>query len=131
MRRKRRATENINKLISDFMIYSYAYYKLGESLISDAEFDGICEKIKSNYNEITHPHKKLIDNLNVYSGYYLGNRYPTIVKACAIEMIKGKNNATNVDRDKRGISKPDVDQKDPENGMSDTNISFRRRKRRH
>ena len=128
----KRAATNINKLISDFMIYSFAYYELGHSFISDNEFDILCDKIKENYNKINHPHKKLIKNLNSYSGYYLKGSYPTIVKVCALEMLKDTNkNATQLDRDKRHDDKSSLDKEHRSNGRrSYPRACIRKRRRR-
>jgi len=84
-------------LISDFLIYSCAYYKYGKSLISDREFDIICDKLKDlrgskgNWDSITHMHKHLIDYemLNTTSAYNI-KEYPTIVEMIVRDEIRSK-----------------------------------------
>jgi len=78
-----------DKLVSDFLIYSCAYYKHGKSLITDAEFDEITLQIKDNYEVIDHMHKYLISQemLDTTSAYAL-EEYPLIVEVIVSNLIK-------------------------------------------
>ena len=49
-----------NQLVSWFMIASYAYYVLGEPLMSDAAFDLLVMRLKENWDTADHYHKALI-----------------------------------------------------------------------
>ena len=98
---------NINKYISEYLIYSYLYYCLNYSLISDQEFDIITVVLKDNWELVensNHPHKHLLnyDSICDSTGFDLKGKYPTIVKMTANMMINqyelnetDKNNKTN------------------------------------
>ena len=58
------ATMHPNKLISWFMIASYAYYHLDSSVMSDYDFDYLVKRILENWEDIDHPHKDLIKKTN-------------------------------------------------------------------
>ncbi len=78
---------NQGQLVSWFLIASYAYYELGEPVMSDEEFDKLVERLAEEYDDITHPHKYLIteDHLNATTGYDIN--FPTIVKNVARTII--------------------------------------------
>ena len=95
---------NINKYISEYLIYSYLYYCLNYSFISDEEFDIITVVLKDNWELVensNHPHKHLLnyDSICDSTGFDLKGKYPTIVKMTANMMIKqhelNKNNKMN------------------------------------
>ena len=79
-----------NKAVSLFMIHSYIYYVLGTAVISDLEWDNLCLYLSENIDKSNHMHKRFItgDSLNSGSGFGI-TKYPTIVKVCAIEVLKG------------------------------------------
>ena len=62
---------NPNMLVPYYLMYSYAYYKENESLISDTEYDDICKQIIDKWDNITHWHKSLLtlDALKAGTGY--------------------------------------------------------------
>ena len=78
-------------LVPYYLMYSYAYYKEGESLIEDAQFDQMCKDLIDNWDKIEHYHKHLIDldSLRAGTGYAL--QYPNRVKYAAIALIKESN----------------------------------------
>lgn len=59
-----------------FLLYSYAYYKRNVSLVTDANFDLMCEKLRDNFDKFDHRYKHLItiDDLNAGTGYAV--QYP-------------------------------------------------------
>jgi len=69
-------------------MFSYAYYKENESLIEDAEYDQICQDLITNWNDITHWHKSLLnlDSLKAGTGYDI--KYPERVVNAALTLIK-------------------------------------------
>ena len=77
-----------NQLISWFMIASYAYYRLDLNVMSDYDFDFLVERIKSNWENIDHPHKNLIEktNLDVSSGYDI--KFPKMVVGATMDYLK-------------------------------------------
>lgn len=58
-------------LISRFLVHSYLYYRLDDSIITDSEFDQLCRSILHNWDTIEHPHKFLIttEDLQAGTGY--------------------------------------------------------------
>ena len=79
---------NPNMLVPYYLMYSYAYYKENESLISDTEYDNICKQIIEKWNNITHWHKSLLtlDALKAGTGYDI--KYPNRVISAAKLLIK-------------------------------------------
>ena len=80
--------KNINMLVPYYLMYSYAYYQENESLITDSEYDQICQDLITNWNNITHWHKPLLslESLKAGTGYDI--KYPNRVVAAAIALIK-------------------------------------------
>ena len=78
-----------NQLVSWFLISSYAYYELGNPVMTDRTFDILVEKLKQNYDKADHPHKHLIteSHLNATTGYDI--KYPGIVKYSTMNYIRG------------------------------------------
>jgi NAD-dependent DNA ligase len=85
----------INKLASErlvpqYMIHSYLYYIEGTSIISDRSYDLLCIRLLSEWDDLCHPHKDLIDkeSLSSGTGFYLAEEdYPVIAKMTAREML--------------------------------------------
>ena len=79
---------NPNMLVPYYLMYSYAYYKENESLISDTEYDDICKQIIDKWDNITHWHKSLLtlDALKAGTGYDI--KYPNRVISAAKLLIK-------------------------------------------
>ena len=40
------ANETLNRLIRQFLVHSYLYYRLDESLISDQQYDEVAQKLR-------------------------------------------------------------------------------------
>ena len=80
--------KNINMLVPYYLMYSYAYYKEGESLIEDAEFDQMCKDWIDNWDKIEHYHKHLIDLDSLRAGTGYAIQYPKRVQFAAIALIK-------------------------------------------
>ena len=81
--------KNINMLVPYYLMYSYAYYKENESLITDSEYDQICQDLITNWDNITHWHKPLLslESLKAGTGYDIA-KYPNRVVSAAIALIK-------------------------------------------
>ena len=83
---------SINKLISDFLIFGCVYYEFGKSLIPDEKYDLICLELLQRFDELensNHIHKNLItkEMLVNQSCFDLSNKFPNIVKNCALDII--------------------------------------------
>ena len=79
---------NKNMLVPYYLMFSYAYYQENESLVPDAEYDQICQDLITNWNDITHWHKRLLnlDSLKAGTGYDI--KYPNRVVSAALSLIK-------------------------------------------
>jgi hypothetical protein len=82
---------NPNMLVPYYLMYSYAYYKENESLITDHEYDQICQDLITNWDNITHWHKPLLslESLKAGTGYDI--KYPNRVVGAAIALIKDRH----------------------------------------
>ena len=80
---------NPNMLVPYYLMFSYAYYKENESLIPDSEYDQICRDLITNWDNITHWHKPLLnlESLKAGTGYDIA-KYPNRVISAALSLIK-------------------------------------------
>ena len=69
-----------NRLVSWFMIGSYAYYRLGKRVMEDSDFDFLVQRLKECYNQADHPHAKLITEEHLKAGTGYDIEFPTIVR---------------------------------------------------
>ena len=79
---------NPNMLVPYYLMYSYAYYKENESLVDDTEYDQICQDLITNWDNITHWHKPLLDLESLKAGTGYDIKYPPRVVGAAIALIK-------------------------------------------
>ena len=75
-------------LVPYYLMFSYAYYQENESLISDAEYDQICNDLITNWNDITHWHKPLLNLESLKAGTGYDIKYPERVIYAALALIK-------------------------------------------
>lgn len=83
--------KNKNVCISWFLLLSYAYYQLDESLCTDSFFDKMCKWMLDNYADLEHEHKHLVtkEMLKAGSGFNLKEvDYPSRVRYSAPVLIK-------------------------------------------
>lgn len=80
--------ESLDKLVSVYMVASFCYHKLNETIISDDDYDQVCRRLLHNYDNITHQHKKYLDKgaLRAGSGFHITN-YPIIVRTVGNSMV--------------------------------------------
>ena len=79
---------NKNMLVPYYLMYSYAYYQENESLIEDAEYDQICQDLITNWDDITHWHKALLNLESLKAGTGYDIKYPNRVVSAALSLIK-------------------------------------------
>ena len=79
---------NPNMLVPYYLMFSYAYYKENESLISDSEYDQICQDLITNWDDITHWHKRLLNLESLKAGTGYDIKYPNRVVSAALSLIK-------------------------------------------
>ena len=79
---------NKNMLVPYYLMFSYAYYQENESLVPDAEYDQICLDLITNWNDITHWHKRLLNLESLKAGTGYDIKYPNRVVSAALSLIK-------------------------------------------
>jgi len=79
---------NKNMLVPYYLMFSYAYYQENETLIPDEEYDQICRDLITNWNDITHWHKPLLDLESLKAGTGYDIKYPNRVVTAALSLIK-------------------------------------------
>ena len=52
---------NPNMLVPYYLMHSFIYYEINDSIITDYEYDEICRELKDKWDDVTHYHKHLID----------------------------------------------------------------------
>jgi NAD-dependent DNA ligase len=64
---------NPNMLVPYYLMHSYIYYEINDSIITDYEYDELCRELKDKWDMITHYHKHLVDvnALGAGTGYQL------------------------------------------------------------
>lgn len=82
----------MNNPIGKYLVHSYIYYQLDNSVISDGDYDKMANYILEHYDELEHPHKHLISKDALKAGTFLlaEKDYPTIVKYTARMVKNGK-----------------------------------------
>lgn len=74
-----------------YLMCSYAYYQLDESILPDAEFDALAKQLLNEYDKWKdHPHCPTEDDLR--AGTYLGD-FPMIVEIATQIYLKGSVSA--------------------------------------
>lgn len=84
-----------NMLVPWYLITSYAYYHLDQSLVSDKVYDAICKLLLDEMDQfnIEHPNMDLIDPAALRAGtaFHLKiEDYPSRVRSVAEGMVSGK-----------------------------------------
>ena len=80
-----------NQLVSWFMMASYAYYQLNINLMSDYDFDFLVLRLRSEWDKVDHPHKKLIKKTNLDAGSGYDIEFPSMVKGATADYLKKKD----------------------------------------
>ena len=85
-------TETLNRLIRQFLVHSYLYYRLDESLISDQQYDELGQKLrKSLTSSETHANLTFKEYLGSIisaeaSGYSI-SQYPLEIISSALHLL--------------------------------------------
>lgn len=85
---------NINLIVPWYLILSYSYYCLDESLVEDYEYDELAKLFLSNYDIIKHRHKQLVSKDALRAGTLFSlreNDYPLIVRSALNIILKSKD----------------------------------------
>jgi len=94
---------NPNMLVPYYLMHSFIYYNMSDSIISDSEYDEICRELKDKWDSIEHYHKHLVDvdALGAGTGYQL--KYNKRIESASILLYNKHNEKEN----KNGNNKSD------------------------
>lgn len=81
--------KNLNMLVPWYLIAAYAYYVEDNPILSDGVFDSMAKTMLTNYDTITHRHKRLITKDFLKAGTYLG-KYPALVIGAYQDLVEGE-----------------------------------------
>lgn len=84
-------------LVPWYLMASFLYYCRDEIVISDALYDEICGALDREWDEIDHPHKKLVRRsiLSAGTGNHLReNRYPIRTRSAAMDILQHLRDGT-------------------------------------
>jgi len=82
--------KNPNMLVPYYLMHSYLYYKEDNPIISDGEYDSICKRLHSEWDNVEHFHKHLIDKEMLIAGTGYTLEYPNRVIDAA-KLLKENN----------------------------------------
>ncbi len=83
-------SEDLGLKLQRYLMGSYAYYILNETIMPDVEYDMISKELLEGYDTFEHRHKYLIskDDLQAGSLYHIKEaEYPNIVKGAVRERL--------------------------------------------
>ena len=77
-------------LLQLYLMSSYLYYDNARSIISDHEYDRLCQVLLAGWRTGVHQHKHLVSRSNLLAGtgYSLTGKYPTIVRIAAWMLLE-------------------------------------------
>jgi hypothetical protein len=84
-----------HNLVAVYLMSCYLYEHEADSVLDDREFDKLCTRIYLDWEEISHPHKWLIDreSLTTSTASYLRREdFPAIITGAAHAWLKEFNN---------------------------------------
>ena len=88
-----RLDKGINVVVPWYLMLSYGYYCLDESIVSDTFFDNMAKIFLENYDNITHRHRNLVskDDLKAGTLYHMReNDYPLVVRSSFVQVLNNK-----------------------------------------
>lgn len=68
---------DLKSAFANYLILSYAYYKLNKSLVSDGQFDLLCKTLLDNFDSFEHKYKHLVTKDDLEAGTGFAIQYPT------------------------------------------------------
>lgn len=72
-------------LVPHYLMHSYLYYEEAAQVISDHSYDALAQRLLTEWDDVDHYHKELIDPEALKSGgSYLSGTYPRRVKEAAL-----------------------------------------------
>lgn len=80
--------ENPNKLLVHYLMSSYIYYELNDSVYSDHQYDQICRELLNRWDDVDHMHKHLVTKSHLEAGTGYDIKYTNMIKGGAHDWLK-------------------------------------------
>ena len=92
-------------LIPRYLVNSFVYYQLGESVIPDSDYDLLARRIYNEWDDLTHIHKHLLDREGLRSG---GSQivYNKRIEHAAYQLLRKGEPLTN---NKENLTKTEIE----------------------
>lgn len=76
--------------VEQYLIHSYIYYVLDDSIISDHLYDALCHWMYHHYEELVSEHLHLVDKdaLKAGTGHHLMYLFPEDIKQKAHDLLR-------------------------------------------
>ena len=74
-------------LVPQYLMSCYLYYEKNLNVITDDEFDEVCQRILKHWDKLKHPHKEYIKKLDLFAGTGFSlewEKMPQIIKDAAM-----------------------------------------------
>lgn len=97
--------KNCNMLVPYYLMANHAYYELDNPIMSDAEYDEICQLLLERWDDIKHWHKGLLDKESLIAGTGFATKTPERVKSATLAYIEKLNQ----DKEEKGLDTEDIE----------------------
>lgn len=79
---------NPGRVLSWYLMCSFIYYRMNDSLVSDAVYDEMAKVLLKKYDSFEHQHKHLVTKEDLEAGTLYGiYNYPTMVRSAAMALL--------------------------------------------
>jgi hypothetical protein len=78
----------LGRLVPIFLMSSCLYYEYNLSILTDDQFDKLCNKLHSNWDKVEHMHKHLITKADLAVGSGYGIQYTNMIMSSAMSWYK-------------------------------------------
>lgn len=85
---------SLHRCFSNYMVASYLYYVLDESMFSDCDYDLLCKRLADEWDSFEHQHKHFVtkEDMEAGSGFAIPTlKYPLIVRQAALAWLDENN----------------------------------------
>ena len=74
---------SINRLVPYYLMSSYLYYKEDKQVLTDDEYDALCKRLLSEWDNVQHMHKHLITKGDLTAGTGYAIKYTNMIIGAA------------------------------------------------
>ena len=91
-------TALLQQRIFQFLVHSFLYYQLGESLISDQQYDTLCKELNTLLETSTEqvPYLDLVRQLGPEASGFSIKKYPSPIISTAMHLLYQENYASRI-----------------------------------